>query len=55
MALDTGSSSLVLQLVCVSFRSVDGRVRRYDIRFGKLYTDTIGRKLLRESNYIAFP
>ena len=23
-------------------RSVDGRVRRYDIRFGKIYTDTVG-------------
>ena len=24
--------------------SVDGKARRYDIRFGKLYTDTIGRE-----------
>ena len=25
-------------------RSVDGIVRRYDIRFGKLFSDTIGCK-----------
>ena len=27
------------------FRSVDGKVRRYDIRAGKLICDTIGREL----------
>ena len=26
------------------FRSVDGKVRRYDIRAGKLICDTIGRE-----------
>ena len=30
--------------VLLFLRSVDGKVRRYDIRFGKLVTDTIGRK-----------
>lgn len=31
--------------------SVDGKVRRYDIRFGKLFTDTIDRKHMQ----IGFP
>ena len=31
-------------------RSVDGMVRRYDIRFGKLFTDTIGRKFKNDSS-----
>ena len=30
---------------CIFFRSVDGKVRRYDIRAGKLTCDTIGREL----------
>ena len=33
--------------VLLFLRSVDGKVRRYDIRFGKLVTDTIGRKYTR--------
>ena len=35
-------------------RSVDGTVRRYDIRFGKLYSDTIGRKchILTDRHYV---
>ena len=27
-----------------SFRSVDGKVRRYDLRFGKMFSDTIASK-----------
>ena len=30
--------------ICFCFnRSVDGKARRYDIRFGKLFSDTVGR------------
>lgn len=30
-------------------------MRRYDIRFGKLFTDTIGRTYLDKNNYMVHP
>ena len=36
-------SSVSNYSLCCS--SVDGKIRRYDIRFGKLVTDTVGRML----------
>ena len=33
-----------MNVVLLHFSSVDGKVRRYDIRFGKLFCDTVGRK-----------
>ena len=38
----------------VLYRSVDGTVRRYDLRFGKLYCDTIASKHQREGVLLVY-
>lgn len=35
---------LITLISSLSSSSVDTKVRRYDLRFGKLYADTVGRE-----------